>query len=542
MAYSFASMILFHPVPFVSMSTITRLFSALVAVSLLPMTTLAQSYYQPYASAGITRAEFVRLTLDSVGGFSSDGTNCFRDVTNQYFAPQVCAAKQSGIVKGIPDGRFLPDQSITFIEAAAIVVRAKGTATPYDAIWYAPYLRQLAAWNSIPASVNNLFETMSTAQAQELIRLVVDGSSHSSSSPSSHTTDDVTVSDSALRLTVSSIDTAVRGDRVTFTIQVENRDNADQRVDIRAELDDSMTFVDATRSGDDNDTVVEWDNLLIRDGDTEDIELTVRISNTAWVNEAVRLRVYAEDLHVTRSITVENGDAGDISLSISDSDDPIERLGTITYRIRIKNNDNDDLTVNVRALLDASMDYVSATDDGSLYDDSDVRWEDIDVQEDETKTILLTVRLNSDARDGDTLSLRVDCEGQTDTETTKVDDPNNTDSSDYDVSITTTDSPDPAEVGDIVRYRITIRNNENSDISLDVTADLDTGMTYYSSTQSGRKSGDIVRWDALDIAEDETKVLLLDVRINSDVDDGDTVRLRTEGGDETDTETTSIQN
>lgn len=529
------------------MTIIARFLTGLLLATFLPMTVTAQSYYQPYAPTGISRAEFVRMTLDAIGGYTYDGINCFRDVTNQYFAPQVCAAKQRGIVTGIPDGRFLPDQSVTFIEAAAIVVRAKGAVIAYDAVWYAPYLRQLATWNAIPASVRNLFDPISSAQAQELVRAVVDGDltdDVNDDDSDDDNTDDVSDADDELKLTVSSDDEAESGDRITFTIRIENLDNDDQRVDISAKLDDDMTFVDATRGGDDDEDTVEWDNLLVREGDTEEIELEVRVRSSAWTDDTLRLRVEAEDVKVTKGVTVKNSDVEDIELSLTDSDDPIARLGTITYRIRIENNDNDDIEVNVRARLDADVVYVSSTDDGVLEDDDEVRWEDIEVQEDEMKTILLTVRLTGDAKDGDTLRLRVDCEGVTDTETTKVEDEDDDDddtNDDEDVNISITDSPDPAEVGDIVRYRITVRNSENSDISLDVIAELDEGMTFYSATQGGDESNDEVRWDNLAIDEDDSEVLLLDVRINDDADDGDTLRLRVEAGNDSDTESTEIE-
>ncbi len=532
----------------VRMPTIVRLLSALLITSLLPIASVAQSYpypYQPYASAGITRAEFVRMTLDAVGGYAYDGTHCFTDVTTQYFAPQVCAAKQRGIIAGHPDGRFLPDTSVSFVEAAAIVVRAKGTVVAGGFPWYMPYVQKLADWNAIPVSVRSIFEPLSSFQAREILTEALNEEVNGTDDDDDDSDDDrVHVSNSEMRLTVSGLERADRGDRVTFTITIENRDDRDIRPDIRAELDDDMTFVSAMRGGDDDDDIVEWDNFRVREDATEEIELTVRIRSNATLGNTLRLRVEADDLGVTKGITVGDPlDEDDLRLTITDSDDPVERLSTVTYRIRMQNRSNDDITIDVRAILDRGMDYVSSTDGGTLEDDDEVEWEDIEIEEDETKTILLTVRLNSRARDGDTLRLRVDAAGLTDTETTKVDDDDDDDRDDdeWDVTISITDSPDPAEVGDIVRYRIAVRNRENRDISLDIIAEIDEGMTYYSSTRNGRKSGDEVRWENIDIDEDDTELFLLDVRINGDVDDGDTVRLRVEAGNDTDTETTRIE-
>ena len=68
--------------------------------------------------AGINRAEFLKILLESRGDISTDGKNCFPDVTNQWFAKYVCFAKANDIVAGYPNGTFGPEKEINFVEAS----------------------------------------------------------------------------------------------------------------------------------------------------------------------------------------------------------------------------------------------------------------------------------------------------------------------------------------------------------------------------------------------------------------------------------------
>lgn len=76
-------------------------------------------------SRAINRAEFLKIAMRSVpgGGDTFAPANCFPDVrTNHWFSPFVCAAKARGIVKGINDGLFHPDDTVTYGEALKALV------------------------------------------------------------------------------------------------------------------------------------------------------------------------------------------------------------------------------------------------------------------------------------------------------------------------------------------------------------------------------------------------------------------------------------
>jgi hypothetical protein len=98
----------------------------------------------------INRAEFLKIL---VAGFQSDEVRgekkCFKDVSSEWFAEYVCAAKRLGWIDGYPDGTFKPSQQINRAEAMKILVTAFGMdvsakhATPSDVragTWYRQYV------------------------------------------------------------------------------------------------------------------------------------------------------------------------------------------------------------------------------------------------------------------------------------------------------------------------------------------------------------------------------------------------------------------
>jgi|CXWL01.1.fsa_nt_gi thiol-disulfide isomerase/thioredoxin len=73
----------------------------------------------------LNRAELTAIVVRA-GGIQprSQDMNCFPDVSNEWFAGSICAAKRLGIVSGFGDGMFRPGQDVTAGQAAKIMVNA----------------------------------------------------------------------------------------------------------------------------------------------------------------------------------------------------------------------------------------------------------------------------------------------------------------------------------------------------------------------------------------------------------------------------------
>lgn len=119
--------------------------------------------------ATINRAEFTKIVMGAIGD-GYDGGNCFPDVTDQWFASFVCAAKAQGIIGGYPDGTFGPERVVTFAEAAKIIAGA--FALEVDAgtsVWYEPFVRSLGHRKAIPTDIPAFDSSLTRAQMAEMI-------------------------------------------------------------------------------------------------------------------------------------------------------------------------------------------------------------------------------------------------------------------------------------------------------------------------------------------------------------------------------------
>lgn len=500
--------------------------------------------------ARLSRASFVEMVMTRVGA-PQNGSYCFSDVKNEAFAPSVCSAKSLGFVTGASSGKFRPYDSITFVEAAAVAIRAAGQAVQSDSLWYRPYITLLSDLDAFPSSVTNIFHPITPAQADDLLTGVLNGNSSRNNSGNSHSSsNNADTTDDDVHLTVTASDTSADiDDVVTYTIKVRNDDTRDLRnVRVRAYIDRDFDFVSATDGGDYDSDRVEWDDIDIDEDDTESVELKVRVSDGAQDGDSLNIRVTVEDSTVRKTLKVDEGsshsndDNEDVSVTISDSPSTAEPGDTVTYTIRLRNDGNSDERVDVRAMLDHDMTFVSASDDGED-DDDEVTWDRILVREDESETLTLKVRIDSSAQDGDTVRLEVEADGEEDTETTNIEDDGNSNNTtnDDDVSIAITDSEDPVEVGDIVTYTIRLSNKTNDDQYVDVVATLDIGMTIYTSSDRSERNAKEIRWRDLRIPADDDRVVNIKVRVNSYVDDGDTIKLRVRIGDAREDETTEVQ-
>lgn len=233
-------------------------------------------------------------------------------------------------------------------------------------------------------------------------------------------------------------------------------------------------------------------------------------------------------------------DDDDLTVSITDNPARVDEGDIIEYRIRVQNDDNDDIDVDIRAELDDDVSFVSATGGGD-HDDDVVEWDNVDIDDDDDVVYTLRVRVRSGS--DDQVKLRVEVENEVDEELTEIrdsDDDDDDDDDDEDIEITVEDSDDPVEPGDTVTYRIRIENNGNRDENVDVEATLDDDMRFVSASDDGDEDDDVVEWDDIEVEEDETTTLLLTVRMDSSLDDGDSVTLRIRAAGQIETETTRI--
>ncbi|MEM6431885.1 MAG: S-layer homology domain-containing protein [Deinococcota bacterium] len=101
-------------------------------------------------AGNVSRAELTALLMAEQLGEAPRASACFTDVTDQWYAGYVCAAKHSGVIHGYDEADglyFKPNEAVSYAEALKLVIQTfgfpveeRGTSTrPEDGAWYAPY-------------------------------------------------------------------------------------------------------------------------------------------------------------------------------------------------------------------------------------------------------------------------------------------------------------------------------------------------------------------------------------------------------------------
>lgn len=100
----------------------------------------------------LNRAELLKILVEGKGVTPDENgySNCFPDVTSDWYAKYVCYAKEQGWVEGYPDGTFLPSSYVNKVEAIKMLLEVfdvetqEPSSSPYSDVptseWYAKYI------------------------------------------------------------------------------------------------------------------------------------------------------------------------------------------------------------------------------------------------------------------------------------------------------------------------------------------------------------------------------------------------------------------
>lgn len=87
---------------------------------------IGNGQYEP--DRNMTRGEFAAIMVRALGLEPSDGASSFSDVdSSKWYCGYIVTAASYGVIKGYPDGRFGPNDTITREQAMAIIARAMET-------------------------------------------------------------------------------------------------------------------------------------------------------------------------------------------------------------------------------------------------------------------------------------------------------------------------------------------------------------------------------------------------------------------------------
>lgn len=189
----------------------------------------------------------------------------------------------------------------------------------------------------------------------------------------------------------------------TFTYTISLRNKGDSRVnniEVEFELDDRLEFLSASNRGNESGGKIVWDEINIDSGRTRTLTASVRVSDRAEDGDRLESTVIAEGSVQTDILRVEDRNRGfeDVRLHAFTEQDDVEPGEEITYTFRIENRERNEESIDVVALLDPIMRFSSASDDGLQYERQTVKWEDVFIPQNDTKTLTLRVVLDEDTR------------------------------------------------------------------------------------------------------------------------------------------------
>jgi|GEM_PF-4040197 len=348
--------------------------------------------------------------------------------------------------------------------------------------------------------------------------------------------DDDDFEDDELSITVTDNESTVEpGDTLTYTIKVLN-DTGSRKTGIRVtdSLPTDTTYVSATGSPSRSSRTLTWPTFSLSDGATKTFTVRVRVSTSAddgdrLVNTA---RISGGDSDEDETRVDDDGDDddddnsddddGEVSISITDNPDPVAARGLLTYYIQLRNDDNVTRTVDLEAEIDDDTTFNSATGGSSRSGDI-IRWDNLSIGRDTTRTVTVTVRVDNTVSTNQTLRFTAETEDDSDTETTRVNSGNNSNGSD-ELDVTITSDRSDANQGDYVNYTINVRNRSSSQNATGVDLELsyDNDLTVVGST--GVLQDHRIEWYIGSMAPNEQRNFYVTMRVDTDAVNNDQLR------------------
>lgn len=119
----------------------------------------------------INRAEFMKIMVESITE-EAQGSFCFPDVNEEWFARYVCYAKSIGLTEGYADGTFKPGEEINFAEASKMISKAFDLEiedSDEEGPWYETFVKALEGEEAIPTSISDFDKEIARGEMAEII-------------------------------------------------------------------------------------------------------------------------------------------------------------------------------------------------------------------------------------------------------------------------------------------------------------------------------------------------------------------------------------
>ena len=311
------------------------------------------------------------------------------------------------------------------------------------------------------------------------------------------------------------------GDTITYEISYSNPADKTSAVKITDALDENVEFVEADHNGayDEQTHTVTW-NFDAPKNSSGTVQLKVKVKDSAKgkkVSNQASVKVGNYDEEQTETVTNPVPDPhknetapyeGSGTLGV------VEAGSSITYQIAYKNYKNQKANVVIEDELDPNVEFVSATNGGTL-SNGVVTWNLADVAANTEGTVSLTVKVKDSAKaEGkvvNSATVKVGNDSAYDTEEVKnpVPDPHKKEISPF----VGDGNLGPVDAGDSVKYQISYKNYKDEAAEVKITDVLDENVEFVSATGGGVNNNGTVSWSIPNVPAGGTGTVELTVKV-----------------------------
>jgi uncharacterized repeat protein (TIGR01451 family) len=317
------------------------------------------------------------------------------------------------------------------------------------------------------------------------------------------------------------------GGNITYTLTYGNNGTMDASgVAVTDAVPANTTFVSATAGGTFASGTVSWSPGSVAVGGSGSVQMTVQVANPLANGTVIANNGASIDSAQTNpvnaapvSTTVTSSPV--LSVSATDSPDPVQAGGTLTYTLSYANNGNASGTsVVISDTLPASTTFVSATGGGTL-SGSVVTWSLGTVNPGASGSVQLVVRVLSPLPNGTTITHATYSIDSAQTNpvpgaavTTGV-------SSAPILALSQSDAPDPVNAGSNLTYTLAYGNSGNANATGAVlSAALPANTTYVSSTPAATVASGTATWTLGTVSAGASASVTLTVKVTSPLANG----------------------
>jgi len=224
-------------------------------------------------------------------------------------------------------------------------------------------------------------------------------------------------------------------------------------------------------------------------------------------------------------------------ISITDGHDKVQPNSAVVYVITLKQQRETARNVNIVLHLPHQSNVVSASDAGSFRGDT-VRWTNVSVYKNVTRTITVNVNVSPDAKQGEYLVARVQAEGAEATDTSLVEEyvPQSNDT--FRVNIT--DGKEYVAPDTPLTYTIRVRNTSSITKVTDVRVAMPYASNFLSGSNGAVRDNYNVSWKKVSFAPNEEKIFSFTTHIDRDTVNNFLIRARAYVGSISDVDQTIV--